>query len=260
MFIHSLILSNFALVLLLSITNEVQAGFNGQLLKTYGNDTTVRVYSQELKNGSYYNTSTTAKAVQYTWSAMGARSNASTQTYQTFSLDLMQNVQVGQQGLSGSSLHEAMGAARGNLVNSTQMAMIEAYWDAHIANASKSANNASAFQIGLWELVNEQATSKSELDVLSGKFRVSSDQKYQQDVLALANSWLQNTDYSMNPTGDQPPVEQGQPLTPGLEPVVTPTANAVPVPPAIVLALSGLISMLVARGLKIHPVIHIKNC
>jgi hypothetical protein len=253
-----LTLISLALIAFVATASDATAGFNARLLKTYGNDTTVRVYFQELKNGKYYNKSTTAKAAQFTWQVTsGQGPNPATQTFQSFCVDLMQSVQKNQ-GFDSTPLQASMGLAQGNLVSSTQVAMIEAYWNTNISKITNK-NEASAFQIGLWELVYERTEDKSKLDVKNGNFHIgiNSKDKTYKEILNLANSWLQCTNYGIPPTGHPPLVVVTSPngqdqVTPGVDPPLAPVGRAVPAPPALMLTLSGLLGFGVLSAARRH--------
>jgi hypothetical protein len=122
----------------------------------------------------------------------------------------------------------AMGVNRANLVREL--------WYSDYTASAQSNSNAAAFEIAIWEIINE--SSGNPLNVTTGQFTVSANAS----TLATANAWLQALDL----TGNGPRVSNLMALTNdsyqdyAVEvPGVAAEALSTPAPPGWVLALVG---------------------
>ncbi len=135
-----------------------------------------------------------------------------------------------------NSPSSAMGALRANLVE-------ELWYNDHPA-ALLNASNAAAFQIAVWEIINETSVDSSRdlaLDVSSGSFSVKDANADGSTTLATANAWLHGIDV----TGAGPRDTSLIALT---SPTYQDYVTSVPAPSGLVLAGLAALSGALAAG------------
>ena len=148
-----------------------------------------------------------------------APAEALTGNFSGFCIDIAQDIYAGQQATWN------VAALANAPTPGTQMGQVKAneiaeLWYNNYASIGNSAQAAAAFQIAIWEIINETSTK---LDVTSGSFTATGDSV----TTTLANQWLGAIDTSGNglkatglialtSMGTQDYVVQAVPVPPGL--------------------------------------------
>ncbi|MFL5342253.1 MAG: hypothetical protein ACJ8F7_19065 [Gemmataceae bacterium] len=126
-----------------------------------------------------------------------------------------------------------------------QAARLQEFWGEHFAQIGQDARKAAAFQLGVWEIVNESGTTN--LDLSSGNFTVltSGRDATNAATVALSQSWLNDVNGSGSMESSLALL-----LSRDTQNQLTVThPPTVPVPPAAILGGMGLVS-LVGYGLR----------
>jgi hypothetical protein len=170
---------------------------------------------------------------------------AITGDYSGFCIDIAQDIYGGQTvTFTVAALSSA--PTPGNPMGQLRANLIGELWYNDYSSIGSSNTNAAAFQLAIWEIINEQNLSTNGLNLTNGTFQTSAayssyPDTLDQNTISLANNWLAALDMSGN--GNQ--ASNLVALTSDQYQDYIVQVTATPAPPGLVLGVIGGLNLMV---------------